>query len=123
MTQIIVEQLQPNRIPQSIPSPAEHSINKPMPKLRKQCLDLLANTTMQLAPLRYIGSCYDQHLSLLGKQVRKLRPAIAQVAQQNAAIYGLGQFNRRVTILQISRRQNGINNQPGAIAQQMQLEA
>src|ERR1044072_4211641 len=122
MLEIVAEQFQPDRIPQSFPRSAQYPVYELAPHLRKHCLYSLTHTADEFSFGRRINSRQHQQFAFRGKHLTKFRPAITQISQKDSSINRFAQFNSRISIIPVSRTEKSIYYQPRCIAQQVQLE-
>src|SRR5215210_1243923 len=121
MNQVVMQDLELDRIPQSIPRAAEHSVNKLMPPLAEHRLDTLPHLREQVLLLRRVGSRNQQHLSLF-QTLGTIWPAIAQITNGDAAINSFVERQRWLPVIPVGRRQDDVHQSAFNVTHGMKLE-
>lgn len=123
MTQIVAQQFELDRIPQSAPRTTEYAIYKTMPQLAEQRLHALPHAAVQGPFVGHVSSRHQQQVIFFGQHLGKLRPAVTQVSQHHAASHRFGQFRPWPAIIEIPRRQPRVHDTTIAVAQGVEFEA
>lgn len=122
MTQIVAQQLQFYRIPQSLPRPAHYSVYKCMPKLTKQRLYPLSHAAVQFSLFLYIAPPDQQHFLFLTQHLKQLWPTVSQISKHHSTIYNFTQFWRCNSVIYVTRTQYRINDAAIDVSQNVQFE-
>ena len=122
VTKIVTQQFEFDRVPQPAPRTRIDPIYKHTPKLRKDRLNALSETTDQAPMHSSIRRRDHQHVGLLGQLCRNLCPTITKIAQRHAAVGLQPQAEGGLSIIAIAWRQHRANDLPVDIGQRAQLE-